>query len=419
MNQFVDSLVNPRNEYTIYVFNDGSTGNGGLGDRLGGMITAMAFSLRTNRTMLILGDTSFNTAFRPYHPSLINNNNNNNNNNDEHNKKYNWKNWNWANLDKHYVKNMTYYQKCVNPKWGTTHCALDNNVPTKIVKYRGNRAYLCRWAQNPKVKDIINLKKSLGITDDTDLFEVAGCMLRLAMWPTEKLWNTLDNMVKPSMDKFNTVKTSLQVGFHFRCGDTSFTNNGKGIRNPQCYHDKNITWKGTKFADDITMDSPLDLALCGEKILNKYSDSNNKKQTIAYLASDNSDSSDQIKENIVWPSTLEPGKACHIDINSVTSNGVDCTLDTTAQWLLLSLSDYLIMQSMIHTTVSAPFEDVTHYASKDMYQSAPISAFSRYAMIYGLGQDMIRYGIGCTSVNKTILSRQTQGNWICDPRTLY
>jgi hypothetical protein len=74
---------------------------------------------------------------------------------------------------------------------------------------------------------------------------------------------------------------------------------------------------------------------------------------------------------------------------------------------------------MIHTTVSAPFEDVTHYASKDMYQSAPISAFSRYAMIYGLGQDMIRYGIGCTSVNKTILSRQTQGNWICDPRTLY
>ena len=39
VNDFVDSLINPRDEYTIYVFNDGSTGNGGLGDRLGGMIT--------------------------------------------------------------------------------------------------------------------------------------------------------------------------------------------------------------------------------------------------------------------------------------------------------------------------------------------------------------------------------------------
>ena len=40
--------------------------NGGLGDRLGGLITAMAFALRTNRIFLIHGDKSFEESFRPY-----------------------------------------------------------------------------------------------------------------------------------------------------------------------------------------------------------------------------------------------------------------------------------------------------------------------------------------------------------------
>ncbi len=34
----------------------------------------------------------------------------------------------------------------------------------------------------------------MGITPESDLYEVAGCMIRLALWPTEYLWDE----VRPS-----------------------------------------------------------------------------------------------------------------------------------------------------------------------------------------------------------------------------
>lgn len=30
--------------------------------------------------------------------------------------------------------------------------------------------------------------EALGVTEQDDLYEVAGCMLRLALWPTNKLY---------------------------------------------------------------------------------------------------------------------------------------------------------------------------------------------------------------------------------------
>ena len=71
MRRYNELLTRPRNadtdEYMIYVFNEKNKGgNGGLGDRLGGLITAMAFALRTNRIFLIHGDKSFEESFRPY-----------------------------------------------------------------------------------------------------------------------------------------------------------------------------------------------------------------------------------------------------------------------------------------------------------------------------------------------------------------
>ena len=48
--------------YAIFVLHEKSY-LGGLGDRLGGLISAFAFALRTNRTFLIEADSSFQESF--------------------------------------------------------------------------------------------------------------------------------------------------------------------------------------------------------------------------------------------------------------------------------------------------------------------------------------------------------------------
>ena len=65
--KFESMIRNPFSDYLIFVYHEhGSGGNGGLGDRLAGMITALAFALRTKRTFLIVGDDAFEKSFRPY-----------------------------------------------------------------------------------------------------------------------------------------------------------------------------------------------------------------------------------------------------------------------------------------------------------------------------------------------------------------
>jgi hypothetical protein len=40
------------------------------------------------------------------------------------------------------------------------------------------------------------MKSVLGIDEQDDLFEAAGCMLRLVMWPTEELWSAVDALYR-------------------------------------------------------------------------------------------------------------------------------------------------------------------------------------------------------------------------------
>ena len=96
---------------------------------------------------------------------------------------------------------------------------------------------------------------------------------------------------------------------------------------------------------------------------------------------------------------------------------------TFVQWFMLSMSDEIVMQSLqTNIDVISPYHEPSpstaaldsEYAK--WARTGPISAFSRYAAIYGLRKDSMRYGLGCGSVNKTALSWQTQGNWICDPK---
>jgi hypothetical protein len=64
------------------------------------------------------------------------------------------------------------------------------------------RCYLCRWAKNKHLAAHAEVLRTFGMhmhTDQTnrsgtniDLFNIAGCILRLALWPTQEMWAQLD-----------------------------------------------------------------------------------------------------------------------------------------------------------------------------------------------------------------------------------
>ena len=71
VHQWIHRLENPGGRYYTFVFQDDHWNNGGLGDRIGGLLTAIATSLRTNRQLLVTSSNRFDELFRPYHPEDI------------------------------------------------------------------------------------------------------------------------------------------------------------------------------------------------------------------------------------------------------------------------------------------------------------------------------------------------------------
>ena len=310
VSKYQERLMRPRNpdtdQYVIFSFSERSHGhNGGLGDRLGGLITAVAFALRTDRILLIAGDKPFEESFRPYvsKSSFLHG-------------RVTYSNWEWAGWKPQYHRNMTFNRGCVNPRPRNTPCALDSAMGdysnTKVIKHRGNRAYLCRWGIKNSLGLADELHRTLGMTRDSDLYELAGCMLRLVLWPTDILWETLDQWLEDSLHAVPSgglIQT--QIGLHFRCGDSSF---GRGAKkNKQCLFENAENWKGTAFADDFSLDSPVDEAICGKNLLIKHS-SSDAKGVLAYVASDNADTARQINLTMGWDLTVTPTDSCHVDL---------------------------------------------------------------------------------------------------------
>ena len=215
---FVDKWVQSleegmyRNYYT-FMFQENGLKNGGLGDRLGGLLTAIGTALRTNRTLLIESNNGFHELFRPYHPEDIKLSSNNS--------KYSWnkKEWKkWTNVNPKFSGNDDWELDlwyCINcPAWRNKICRLDDgdtsmshNEP--YVRLRGNRAFICKWASHPEMAAHKQLLRLVHTRDAAEVnwYEVAGCMLRLAMWPTDKLWDhvssALEKQLKPQLDKFS------------------------------------------------------------------------------------------------------------------------------------------------------------------------------------------------------------------------
>ena len=109
-----------------------------------------------------------------------------------------------------------------------------------------------------------------------------------------------------------------------------------------------------------------------------------------FVSSDNAGSAKQISDHILFSDgTYIFPKGCHIQLNP----SPECFLETSVYWVLLAMSDYLVTQTD---------------------GGAPISAYSRYAGMYGLKKDSLRDAKNCSRViPRTVMSRIHQGNWFC------
>jgi hypothetical protein len=331
-------------------------------------------------------------------------------------------------------------------------------------------------------------------------------MLRLAMWPTERLWESisvdLENQLGPQVARGSEASTlqswdsknSIQIAAHFRCGDYSYIK--KDDYNSACKHDPAldvpsqggeevsaaVQERRSKESPYMASGTPIALGRCvGELVYNHtvlkqdlslssrrsdeqvtaakakiqikngsgvggektrqlrrgshhnsnntqhynpheemgrhhsdmYSDSTvrtlgEEEEPVAllYLTSDNPASAEQIHEyadKVVAdneeegnkgsrhiPTILAP-KGCHVDMD----HSFECSLLTVSQWIILSSSDYIVTQT-------------------DKVGS-PISAYSRYAAVYGLKGDSLRNSKDCGTVQSMYdISRRWNGNWFCD-----
>src|SRR6185312_9399043 len=81
--RWVDRLEYTDDRYITFVYQEPRFRNGGLGDRFGGLISAVAIAVRFNRTLLIKAENDVGKLLHPQHPTDIK----------SATPKYNWNNW--------------------------------------------------------------------------------------------------------------------------------------------------------------------------------------------------------------------------------------------------------------------------------------------------------------------------------------
>lgn len=401
-------------KYMIYTFHNAKEQIGGIGDRVAGVITGFAYSLRGNRTFLLHGDKPVEMYFQP-RPAP----------ND--NRKLSWATWKWAQYDSILAGDLD-DMHCVNvarPK----NCYLDFHLTKRVFRYVGNRAYLCRWAVKRELAAHKELQDILGVNEHSDLFEVSGCLLRLILHPTETLWRDLARYIDyslgfkhfanhsmPMEDVLNLHKKSrpppeqhvLQVGMHFRCGDAQMHGNDAA----PCIAQHGVEWKGIDFYNEMAMDSPIDIAKCAVEAFKNMSNLPHHT-SLAFVSSDNRTTAVQMNNypERNWYQSFIPSHVCHVDENV----GSLCEQITYLQWFQLSMSDMIITQSIPYYTrenMDNPYS-LGNLQSINPVSAYPSSAFSRYAVVYGFTR--MRFGKECRELSTKGLALHSQSNWRCDP----
>jgi hypothetical protein len=305
VDQFVHHLEHPGNRHLLFVYQEPGLRNGGLGDRFGGLLSAVALALRFNRTLVLRDFTGMHEVFRPYHPQHEQQQQQHQQQ-ESSRRRYGWDNWReWSQYDQTLANHdATEYDlwDCINNVGSkNAHCSmLDGDVGQPQILYRSNRAYLCFYRNHPLSVAATQLREMLSggrgfngkVKDEQQLhfesanwFEVAGCMLRLVLWPTDTLWAEVDinfamfaaahnldpllrsfhsdNSASPDNNNYNNNNSNdvggnqqqvvnndndkerssghhqhqqqhdqqqqrpfFQLGMHFRCGDRSYIQHG-------------------------------------------------------------------------------------------------------------------------------------------------------------------------------------------------
>jgi hypothetical protein len=136
-------------KHLIFVYEEHGFRNGGLGDRLGGLVSAVAMSIRFGRQLLLRASNGLEEVFRPYHPQDIAVSSSQ--------ARFSWANGNWTSWSKYDGKwccdDKTEYDlwMCINNVGSKNRqCGMhDGDVSQPHVLYRSNRAYLCSLPPPP------------------------------------------------------------------------------------------------------------------------------------------------------------------------------------------------------------------------------------------------------------------------------
>ncbi len=445
--RYFDLLKHPDKKYIVFVFQDTRLKNGGIGDRFAGLLSAVSMALRFNRTLLIRSNIHFGYLFRPYHPA------------DAHSAKpkFNYEEWtSWTHYDSKWANNDdTEYDlwDCINTTGKRNeHCSMDDGDPPQpILLVRSNRAFLCRDMLHTELKshqELLNMTSEHVQGGHLDLFEVAGCMMRLALWPTDTLWNEVDraydhltaHLHLPLQHKGSDQTAAgtgtvgveplapyYQVGMHFRCGDRTYIQSDYDkycLYHPEYagYSEDELVAAGV-FNVYSQRGNPYQLGTCAAKSTgnhsthmlptrhrrvldsrdlpvaasgrsNRTSSSSPSPLILSFAASDNKPAAEQmsmyaLKTGMHINGAMVSPPGCHIELQQT----YECLLETVVYWFMLSSSDVLVMQTD---------------------GRAPASAFSRYALLYGLKKRAFRNARDCDSIVPShVLAVSAQGNWFC------
>eukprot|EP01040_Poterioochromonas_malhamensis_P007182 gene7182-7753_t len=463
--KYVNNFHNYK-KYTIFIWEDRypRPKKGGFGDRLAGLLSAFLWSVRSNRTFLI-ESTHQKEIFNyfqpfPYHSfhskynlenfslSLNTDTLRDREDEDEDRKHLKWSDWGkyFHFSESEYSSSDKSYLWCINPKQRQLECGLDDaNALSKysVVRIRLNRCYFCRWMTDPSLPAYHELRQSFNLTSDDNLFQLAGCILRNILWPTNTLWNEIyKNIINYQKNQLKSIKFSspssvLQrpnslIGIHFRCGDHNYYESQKVVLHFDLVHHTSCTvkanekWNGTKAVYEFSSASPIDMANCAQTHYQQLLTQDDSKQQSTqsnkpwfFITSDSMESSYQIHETLNHSinQTIIASNGCHFDYNPSS----DCIVQTIVSWFLLSMNNRTIVQS---------------YYSEENKVYLPSSSFARYAMIYSLQPNSFDVGDSCYNSRRSSDRKEKfesispysyantsllpQGNWVCmGGKTIY
>eukprot|EP01031_Cornospumella_fuschlensis_P023524 gene23524-28530_t len=461
---------NPFDQYVVFTFHAAGLRNGGIGDRLGGLISATALAIALNRTLILRAENGFFDLFQPLHP------------NKDIQKDISWSNaYSWSNFDEiDYIENrhdptqsldmddcvsnseegfnLAQRKKCaflhddfvpvVYDPASAENSDVDSDSDDESVKYihfTSNRCYLCMWrnattmttssmsksksnkgkvSKHPLYSLIRRVFPTTGKSKLTDMYEVAGCLLRLTMHPTEALWNEAEN-VYSTMKLFHpnsyleqrqrNKKNKLviddvtlrgispyqssalpiihnpvgmqQLGVHFRCGDihsyAGLVYGGGKVSKHKCVFDEEEDADIRDFESigksrNLNAGNPMGMGVCAQSLLrgllqgvdiaSHSVDVTPQGQTLPSATSPKPPTILFVTSDNIYASQQIAFYAQH-NVTIVSTQGCHIELDpsalclkfTTAHWFVLSLSHKLITQT---------------YGDYNF----PTSAFSRYAV---------------------------------------